>query len=135
MFFRPGVHRLSFPRVNFVREVRSTEVCSTERKSMDAGPYLFHFSNTYNNIHLETDRHSKFQFYNMTKEYFNRPLLPPPFIFITHVHRFIRVVLHFHSDIRWESLQMGNSWAIFKETINLFTFQFPKTSIRYETHS
>ena len=79
-------------------------------------------SNTYDKVQDETDLHSKFQFYNLTKEYFNRPILPPPLIIITHIYRCIRVMLHFatrkrseiHAIFKWESLTMGK-----KSNINI----------------
>ncbi|XP_072024680.1 transient receptor potential cation channel subfamily M member 2-like [Amphiura filiformis] len=59
------------------------------------------FSNTYQRVQGETDLHAKFQRYSLTKEFFNRPLLPPPLIIFAHLYRLIRYILHKARILRW----------------------------------
>ncbi|CAF3840513.1 unnamed protein product [Adineta steineri] len=47
------------------------------------------FSNTFDRLQTDTDRIWKFQRYSLVCEYLSRPSLPPPFIFISHLWRFI----------------------------------------------
>ncbi|UJR33550.1 hypothetical protein I4U23_020992 [Adineta vaga] len=47
------------------------------------------FSNTFDRLQTDTDRIWKFQRYSLICEYLSRPSLPPPFIFISHLWRFI----------------------------------------------
>lgn len=46
---------------------------------------LLIFSNTYNEIEKESDQIWKFQRYNLTYEYFYKPILVPPFILLYYI--------------------------------------------------
>lgn len=48
-----------------------------------------YFSNTFNELHVDTDNLWKFQQYSLVCHYLSRPLLPPPLIVINHLWRMI----------------------------------------------
>ncbi|CAF3313652.1 unnamed protein product [Rotaria sp. Silwood2] len=51
------------------------------------------FSNTFDRLHVNTDRIWKFQRYSLVCEYLARPAFPPPFIFFSHLWRLTLYIL------------------------------------------
>ncbi|XP_072174396.1 transient receptor potential cation channel subfamily M member-like 2 [Diadema setosum] len=69
------------------------------------------FSYTFSAIQDNTDIFWKFQRYDLIKEYFNRPPLTPPFIFISHFFYLIRFILQycFHTCSHWKIPELKQS--------------------------
>ena len=67
------------------------------------------FSIRCETIHQEAAIYNVYQRYDITKEYLNRPILPPPFIIFTHIYRMVRCFLHYLKSDRfsWYSEVIG----------------------------
>ncbi|XP_072026975.1 transient receptor potential cation channel subfamily M member-like 2 [Amphiura filiformis] len=64
------------------------------------------FSDTFAKVQEETDVSWKYQFYSITKEYFQRPILTPPFIVIVNLYRSIRWLLRILEIMKWHPIKM-----------------------------
>ncbi|CAF3941979.1 unnamed protein product [Rotaria sp. Silwood2] len=59
------------------------------------------FSNTFDRLHNDTDRIWKFQRYSLVCEYLSRPAIPPPFILLAHLWRFVLYISAHCTKSQW----------------------------------
>ncbi len=58
-------------------------------------------SNTFDRLQTDTDCIWKFQHYSLVCYHLTRPILPPPFIFLSHIWRGILYFFTHHFNLKW----------------------------------
>ncbi|XP_064607537.1 transient receptor potential cation channel subfamily M member-like 2 isoform X2 [Liolophura sinensis] len=69
------------------------------------------FSNTFQAVQDNADLHWHFQLYKLTQEYYDRPVLPPPFIVIVHLFRLARWCVKCDSNVTYGFLSENEKYT------------------------